>query len=150
MVGIVRIAKAGWLSGVNNPNVVLFPLSIAFYLNSVYRCIFWVKRVYTQRHVCLRRRKHVCYTKNKRKYWKIVIRYAMACQLGVTYCSPLVLQKITFPFQDLTQWYNGYSSGDGHMLYNPWSIARALGGNKIDSYWADSGKLRHFLLRHVF
>ena len=51
-----------------------------------------------------------------------------------------VLQGISFTFEDLSKWYNGYHSGNGDRLYNPWSIARALQGNKLRSYWIKSGK----------
>ena len=50
------------------------------------------------------------------------------------------LQGISFTFEELSKWYNGYNSGDGESLYNPWSIARALKGNKLRSYWVKSGK----------
>ena len=50
------------------------------------------------------------------------------------------LLGISFTFEELSKWYNGYNSGDGESLYNPWSIARALQGNKLRSYWVKSGK----------
>lgn len=54
---------------------------------------------------------------------------------------------ISFTFSDLRKWFNGYNSGDGQRLYNPWSIARAFGANKLGSYWTESGYDRVILTR---
>jgi hypothetical protein len=78
MVGILRVAMAGWLSGVNNLDVVQYLPFIAFYLTAVYRYVCWVNQADIQRRVCLRRWKHSYYTKNRRKNWKVVDWYAMA------------------------------------------------------------------------
>ena len=51
------------------------------------------------------------------------------------------LQDISFTFKELRQWYNGYNSGDGGRLYNPWSMAVAFEANALGCYWTQSGKL---------
>jgi hypothetical protein len=78
MVGILRVGKAGWFSGVNNIDVGQYLPFIAFYLTAVYRYLCWVIQKNIQRRVCLRRRKHSYYTKHKRMNWKVVDQYAMA------------------------------------------------------------------------
>ena len=50
----------------------------------------------------------------------------------------------TYEFSDkidvVREWYNGYSSGDGIRLYNPWSIVNFVNEKKFGAYWADTGK----------
>jgi hypothetical protein len=96
MVGILR-AKAGWLSGVNNLNVVQFLPFIDFYLNTVYRYICWVNRANIQRRVCLRRRKHCYYMKNKRKNWEVSA--VRLCELAIRDLLTTALQGISFTLQ---------------------------------------------------
>lgn len=151
MVSILRVAKADWFSGVNNLKVVQYLSFIAFYLTAVYRYICWVIEPDIRRRVCLRRRKHSYYTKHRRRNCKAVDRYGMALWLSVLQtCSLLVfLQDISFAFEDLRKWFNGYNSGDGKRLYNPWSIAQALGANKLGCYWTESGRIS-FVLPYAF
>src|SRR5262245_3080387 len=133
MVGILRVAKAGWLSGLNNLDVVQFLHFIAFDLNTVSRYIIRVNQATIQRHVCLRRQKYMRYMKGKRNCWQKRDRYAMATVVET--CSLLSLQAFSFTLEDLRKWYNGYNSGDGERLYNPWSIAQAFKTNRLDCYW---------------
>jgi hypothetical protein len=44
MMGILRVAKAGWLSGVNNLKVNQWLTFITYQLNAVCRYILWVNR----------------------------------------------------------------------------------------------------------
>jgi len=48
-------------------------------------------------------------------------------------------QALPFTFEQLSEWYNGYSTLDGAKLYNPWSIAKALTKRALGSYWVESG-----------
>ena len=48
-------------------------------------------------------------------------------------------QTLPFTFEQLSEWYNGYSTLDGTKLYNPWSIGKALTKRSLGSYWAESG-----------
>ncbi|KAI9509991.1 hypothetical protein F5148DRAFT_1374784 [Russula earlei] len=104
MVGILRVAKAGWLSGFNN--LTVFTLGAPG-------------------------------------------RYSTACMFTEAETQLLfekqkeILQSggldISFTFADLRKWYNGYNSGDGVRLYNPWSIAQAFEENELGCYWNESG-----------
>ena len=42
---------------------------------------------------------------------------------------------------EMQQWYNGYTFGNIHEIYNPWSVIGYLNGNyKPYDYWANTGK----------
>ncbi|KAI9509989.1 hypothetical protein F5148DRAFT_1374783 [Russula earlei] len=76
-------------------------------------------------------------------------RYSTACMFTEAETQLLfekqkeILQSggldISFTFADLRKWYNGYNSGDGVRLYNPWSIARAFEANELGCYRNESG-----------
>ena len=38
-------------------------------------------------------------------------------------------------FEKMKHWYDGYTAGDQHSIYNPYSVMQALGSNKYKSYW---------------
>ena len=38
-------------------------------------------------------------------------------------------------FESMKQWYDGYTVGDCHSIYNPYSVMQALGSGKYKSYW---------------
>ena len=48
-------------------------------------------------------------------------------------------QALPFTFEQLSEWYNGYSTLDGTKLYKPWSIGKALTKGSLGPYWAESG-----------
>ena len=49
-------------------------------------------------------------------------------------------QKLSFEFDDLNKWYNGYSTENGTKLFSPWSIYNALTTGKLTTWWNKSGK----------
>ena len=49
------------------------------------------------------------------------------------------MQALSFSFEDLKGWYNGYYTSDGTRLYNPWSVCNALTAGHLRSYWIESG-----------
>ena len=38
-------------------------------------------------------------------------------------------------FEKMKSWYDGYTVGDKHSVYNPYSVMRAAGSGKYRSYW---------------
>lgn len=38
------------------------------------------------------------------------------------------------------QWYNGYRTGNGLNLYNPWSINSFINEGTLEAYWINTGK----------
>ena len=54
--------------------------------------------------------------------------------------NPRMQQKLSFGFDDLNKWYNGYSTGNGTKLFSPWSISNALTMGKLTTWWNKSGK----------
>ena len=38
-------------------------------------------------------------------------------------------------FEKMKQWYDGYTVGDCHSIYNPYSVMQAIGSGKYKSYW---------------
>lgn len=38
-------------------------------------------------------------------------------------------------FERMKKWYDGYTVGDEHSIYNPYSVMQALGSGKYRSYW---------------
>jgi len=48
-------------------------------------------------------------------------------------------QKLSFEFDDLNKWYNGYSTENGIKLFSPWSISNALTTGKLTTWWNKSG-----------
>ena len=38
-------------------------------------------------------------------------------------------------FDSMKRWYDGYSVGEQHSIYNPYSVMQALGSGKYRSYW---------------
>ena len=65
-------------------------------------------------------------------------------QLTTDY-SLFAIQDLSFTFESLSKWFNGYSTDDGQQLYNPWSVANALERNKLRPYWVQSGKANVFV-----
>jgi len=55
-----------------------------------------------------------------------------------------IQQKLSFEFDDLNNWYNGYSTENGIKLFNPWSISNALTTGKLTTWWNKSGKFALF------
>ena len=51
----------------------------------------------------------------------------------------IYIQALSFSFEDLKGWYNGYYTSDGASLYNPWSVGNALLSGNLGSYWVESG-----------
>src|SRR6266852_1597121 len=49
------------------------------------------------------------------------------------------IQALSFSFEDLKGWYNGYYASDGTSLYNPSSVGNALLSGNLRSYWVESG-----------
>ena len=44
-------------------------------------------------------------------------------------------------FAEMQEWYNGYTFGEVHNIYNPWSVIGYLNGKyKPYDYWANTGK----------
>jgi len=48
-------------------------------------------------------------------------------------------KTLPFTFEDLEKWYNGYTTFDRRMLFNPWSIGRALVSEELGPHWVASG-----------
>ena len=38
-------------------------------------------------------------------------------------------------FDDMRRWYDGYTVGECHSIYNPYSVMQALGSGRYRSYW---------------
>ncbi|THH09241.1 hypothetical protein EW145_g2149 [Phellinidium pouzarii] len=53
-----------------------------------------------------------------------------------------------FTIRDLREWYGGYCTTEGHELFNPWSICRALETCSLRSFWTASG-IDNILLRRI-
>lgn len=53
-------------------------------------------------------------------------------------------QELSFEFDDLNKWYNGYSTENGIRLLKPWSISNALTTGKLTTWWTKSGKFVPF------
>jgi hypothetical protein len=96
LVGVSRVAKSGYLSGLNNLDV--FPMHDQEYAD---------KFGFTEDEV------------------SIILRY---------YDKENQLKEVK-------EWYDGYTASIGSIhLYNPWSINKFIRTNKMDAYWADTGK----------
>jgi hypothetical protein len=54
-------------------------------------------------------------------------------------------QALSFSFEDLGGWCNGYYTSDGARLYNPWSVGNALKEGILGSYWVESGNTISYL-----
>ena len=107
MVGILRVAKAGWLSKYASQNIFQgeFLPFIAIYLNAVYRYLCWVNQANIQRRVCLRRWKHSCYEERKKKLESrgSVCGGSVSCRI-----IDLLATRLTgHLFQFYSGWYNG-------------------------------------------
>lgn len=46
---------------------------------------------------------------------------------------------------EISEWYNGYSTGDGRRLYNPRSVVCALEDGCCQSYWTRTGRMDEVL-----
>ncbi|KIM76795.1 hypothetical protein PILCRDRAFT_12500 [Piloderma croceum F 1598] len=75
-------------------------------------------------------------------------RYSTACMFTGDETERLYNQEValrgdgnplSFSFEELKGWYNGYYTFDGIRLYNPWSIASAFSKGKLGPYWVKSG-----------
>ena len=51
---------------------------------------------------------------------------------------------------DVKKWYDGFTFGDIHDIYNPWSITKFLSQREFAAYWANtsSNRLVNTLIRH--
>ncbi|MDY4079882.1 MAG: AAA family ATPase [Clostridium sp.] len=47
--------------------------------------------------------------------------------------------KITF--EEISEWYNGYTNSDGYKIYNPRSVVKALQNGRCISYWTNTGAM---------
>ncbi|CAG8854239.1 31138_t:CDS:2, partial [Gigaspora margarita] len=100
LVGVLRIAKSGFLSGLNN--LIVYPLhqESRFHL--------------------------------------------YADKFGFTSDEVELLFSLHEDLQinDIPEWYDGYISGGGVHLYNPWSIICLLSRGILGAYWTDTGSTR--------
>ena len=55
--------------------------------------------------------------------------------------------KVEHPFNEIKRWYDGYTFGEHHDIYNPWSIMCVATQPKsiLQSYWVNSGS--HTILK---
>ena len=56
-------------------------------------------------------------------------------------------------FDELQEWYNGYSTAKGIKIYNPRSVSIALNNRYCESYWTNTGamnEVRDYLKYNVF
>ncbi|MBB6714108.1 AAA family ATPase [Clostridium gasigenes] len=44
-------------------------------------------------------------------------------------------------FNEISNWYNGYTNEDGDKIYNPRSVVKALQNGKCISYWTNTGAM---------
>lgn len=51
-------------------------------------------------------------------------------------------------FEEVKSWYNGFSIGSQHEIYNPWSIVNFLSSKKILPYWVNSSS--NILINNIF
>jgi hypothetical protein len=58
------------------------------------------------------------------------------------------LQELSFTFDELKTWYNGYYTMDGIALYNPWSVGNALTEKRLGPWWIESGN--QYLFSFIF
>ncbi|OUM58919.1 hypothetical protein PIROE2DRAFT_15705 [Piromyces sp. E2] len=47
----------------------------------------------------------------------------------------------TIKYKDIKNWYNGYKSNNGEIIFNPWSVCNALEDNIINNYWIKTGPI---------
>ena len=45
------------------------------------------------------------------------------------------------PFEEISEWYNGYINEDEERIYNPRSVVKALANKKCRSYWTNTGAM---------
>ncbi|CAG8525336.1 18464_t:CDS:2 [Racocetra fulgida] len=100
LVDVLRIAKSGFLSGLNN--LIVYPLHQE-----------------SQFHL-------------------------YADKFGFTSDKVKLLFSLYEDLQinDIRKWYDGYISGGGIHLYNPWSIICLLSRGILDAYWTDTESTR--------
>jgi len=44
-------------------------------------------------------------------------------------------------FEEISDWYNGYTNEDGNRIYNPRSVVKALQNGACISYWTNTGAM---------
>lgn len=44
-------------------------------------------------------------------------------------------------FEEISEWYNGYTNSDGYKIYNPRSVVKALQNGRCISYWTNTGAM---------
>ena len=63
----------------------------------------------------------------------------LASYFGFTKAEVKALcEKHNMPFEDLEKWYDGYSIGDEHSIFNPASVMKAIEKRKCRSYWTST------------
>jgi hypothetical protein len=95
LVGILRVAKSGFLSGLNNLSV--HPM----YESGLYEDRFGFTHEET----------------------RLILRH----------------HAPNLNFDEVIAWYNGYRTGSGSTLMNPWSIINLCQKKKFKAYWVESG-----------
>lgn len=63
-----------------------------------------------------------------------------------------LLEKVKCPvsFEEMTEWYNGYTVGEME-IYNPWSVMNCISYGELSTYWANTSenKLIYDLLKEA-
>ena len=54
-------------------------------------------------------------------------------------------QQAALTLDEISEWYNGYQTGDGGRIYNPRSVICALEDGACQSYWTMTGKMDEVL-----
>ena len=56
----------------------------------------------------------------------------------------------TLSFNELKEWYDGYTTVDGESLFNPHSVCSALGRGRCRNYWTETGPMNEIAdcIRH--
>lgn len=57
----------------------------------------------------------------------------------------LCARQDTLTLSEISEWYNGYTAGNGIRLYNPRSVICALEDGCCQSYWTKNGKMDEVL-----